>query len=134
MLLTRWRGAVRRAGLAVGLLVPLLEPARDAVVAIAVPAAVAPAAPAADQRTHQREEQEQAEDREEEPEREEPEAPPVGMPVIRDDRRPAGRGNGRRDDDLLATLREPGFVCAGGDRAAEDEDEDRGEKRSHGSL
>src|SRR5205823_40379 len=134
MLLTRGCRPIGRgrAGLPVRSLVPLLESARDAVLAVAVPAVVAPATPAAHEGAHEPEEQEQAEDREQEPEREEPEAPPVRMPVVRDDRRATGRGDGRGDDDLLGALREPGFVRADGDRAAQDEDEDRGEKTSHG--
>src|SRR5437016_6303 len=107
MLLTRRCRPIGRGhgGLPVRSLVPLLESARDAVLAVAVPAAVAPATPAANEGAHQPEEQEQAEDREQEPEREEPEAPAVRMPVVRDDWRATGGGDGRGDDDLLGTLR-----------------------------
>src|SRR5438445_9480920 len=132
MLLTRGcRLIVPSRGVAVGALVPVLEAARDVVLlAVAVPATVpvvAAAAPTPEDRAEEAEEQEQAEQREEEPEREEPEAPAVsvGMAVVH--RRGAG-GRCGLDDGLVQAR----VVRADGDEAADDEDRDEGEERTHG--
>src|SRR5258706_5601336 len=131
MLLTRrCRLIVARGGVAVGALVPVLEAPRDIVLlAIAVPATVPVIAAAApEQHAEQAEEQEQAEQWEQEPEREEPEAPAVsvGMAVIHSRR---GTGGLCGLDDGLP---QAGVVRADGDEAADDEDRDEGEERTHG--
>src|SRR5258708_25696453 len=130
MLLTRRRRLiVPGGGVAVGALVPVLEAARDVVLlAVAVPATVpvvTAAAPAPEERAEEAEEQEQSEQREEEPEREEPEAVAVRMAVVHG-RRGACRRCGL--DDGLAQAR---VVRADGDEAADDEDRDEGEERTH---
>src|SRR5437870_5618391 len=127
MLLTRWHRPVGRGrGVAMGPLVPLFEPARNGGLALAVPAVMAVMA-SADERADQGEEEEQAEDREQEPEREESESPAIRVPVVRDGRCRTRCGG----DHLNGALGEAGFVCADGDRAAEDQDQDRCEESSH---
>ena len=128
MLLTRGcRLIVPGARVPVGALVPVLEAARDVVLlAVTVPATVSVVAAAApEQHAEQTEEDEDAEQREQESEREEAEAPPVRMRVV-GDRNGAGGRCGL--DDGLA---QAGVVCADGDEAAEDEDRDEGEERTH---
>src|SRR4029077_6238926 len=103
------------------------ETARDALLlAVAVPAPGAVVgAPAPEEHPEKAEEQETAEQREQESKREEAEAPAIRMRVVRDRNRPGGR---RGLDDGLA---QAGVVRADRGEAADDEDRDEGEERTH---